>query len=78
MGLFGNFKIRYNHDITHTPEWFEKITKIFGNLDEDKKIKVYGPKYSSFIFHPNMIHKANFARTKKRDVISINLHHLPK
>jgi hypothetical protein len=50
----------------------------FFNLDEDKKIKVYGPKYSSFIFHPNMIHKANFARTKKRDVISINLHHLTK
>ena len=35
MGLFGNFSLKYNG--TTTPEWYQKITKVFGELDEEEK-----------------------------------------
>lgn len=66
---------KFYYDLKFLDDAWKK-TRFF-NLDEDRKMQMYGPKYSSFIFHPNMIHKANFARNKKRDVISLNLQKLP-
>jgi hypothetical protein len=70
-----NTVCKFYYDLKYADRGWKK-TRFF-NLQEERKHKVFGPKYTSFIFQPNMIHKANFARNKKRDVISLNLQKLP-
>ena len=67
---------KFYYDLKYTDQGWKK-TRFF-DLQEERKHKVFGKKYTSFLFHPNMIHKANFARNKKRDVISLNLQKLPQ
>lgn len=70
-----NSVCKFYYDLKYADQGWKK-TRFF-DLQEERKNKVFGKKHTSFLFQPNMIHKGNFARNKKRDVISLNLQKLP-
>jgi hypothetical protein len=43
----------------------------FRDLVNPESVKVFGKAYDTFIFHPTVIHKGNYARTKHRDAIMV-------
>lgn len=46
-------------------------TTRFRELSYPPSVVVTGEKFTSFIFHPSVIHKGNYARTRSRDAIMI-------
>jgi hypothetical protein len=43
------------------------------NLQSEKKVKMYGPKYTAVIFDPSCIHKANYPIRKPRRVLMFDV-----
>lgn len=55
---------------------YRKYGTRFRDLDNPESIKVLGEKYDTFIFHPTVLHKGNYARTKHRDAIMVGFDHI--
>lgn len=57
---------------------YRRFNTRFRDLVNPEGVQILGEAYDTFIFHPAVIHKGNYARTKHRDAIMVGFDYIYK